>query len=326
MHEHRLFSPDLTVHNVEAFQDSLAIMVRNGLRNKIGASGSHLHADIDRIFEYACGSRRLILHPDIFFWIQEGKRSASPDTQRLKDLQDALANVQRSYEAMQQGKRRLGLFIDLDSAEQTFGKRRLQKAERAAAEAGSDDVQFSLVPHDFPLLQAALAILQNCCPAFLTELETFVTHIHLFEGQAIIGFTDFENHGSIFLKYRLFRDQPIRMAEEIIHEAGHTILNTIMAKDRLILNNREERYSSPLRRDPRPMFGLIHQLFVLSRLHKFYRSLHAQHTEIAAIHLAKINPQIQSAFETVGQHARFTALGQQLFHELAAHYQMDHVA
>jgi HEXXH motif-containing protein len=71
------------------------------------------------------------------------------------------------------------------------------------------------------------------------------------------------------------------MAEAIVHEFGHTELNTLMDTEMLSSEDTRERFYSPWRSDPRPLSGLIHALYVFSRVSDFL-SRAAAHPSMAA--------------------------------------------
>ena len=56
-----------------------------------------------------------------------------------------------------------------------------------------------------------------------------------------------------------------RYYENIVHEAGHQFLNFLWMSENLIINEGEDYFSSPLRKEPRPLSGIFHGAFVLAR-------------------------------------------------------------
>ena len=307
MQEQKIFHKDLTLTNSLFFMDNLALRVKKILLSKLSDSQIELKKQIEIMHNKKIGNRSLLLHPDIFFWIK---------SQEKNSLEIILKSVLNNFETLQNNKNSLGFFISINYLNKIFNSNRLAKAQRAACEAGGGEISFSIVDADLSLLTESIRLLCDYYPSIMQETENFVNNICFFEGKTIIGFTDFENHGSIFMKYRLVKDNPIRLAEEIVHEAGHTVLNTIMVKDKLILNTKDERYNSPLRQDLRPMFGLFHQLYVLSRLKKFYIAISNAHSLVAQKQLQKICAQQDLAFDIVSKNARFTTFGKQSFNEL----------
>jgi len=307
MQDQKIFHKDLTLTNPLFFMDNLALRVKKILFSKLLDSQIELKNQIEFMFNKKIGNRSLLLHSDIFFWIKSEEKTP---------LEAVLKSVLDNFEIMQNNKKNLGFFISINYLNKIFISNRLARAQKAASEAGTGEISFNIVDADSALLNESVRLLCDYYPSIMQETENFVSNICFFEGKTIIGFTDFQNHGSIFMKYRLVKDNPIRLAEEIVHEAGHTVLNTIMVKDRLILNTKDQRYNSPLRQDLRPMFGLFHQLYVLSRLKKFYMAISRPHSLVAQKNLEKICVQQDLAFDIVSKNAKFTDFGKQFFNEL----------
>ncbi len=54
--------------------------------------------------------------------------------------------------------------------------------------------------------------------------------------------------------------------DHITHETSHLVLHTLMNVDPLITNGHAQRFDAPIRPDPRPLYGIYHATFVLSRI------------------------------------------------------------
>jgi hypothetical protein len=59
----------------------------------------------------------------------------------------------------------------------------------------------------------------------------------------------------------------------LVHETGHQLLFGLALDEPLVENAIEERYSSPLRSDGRPMDGIFHATFVCARVHYAYAKM-----------------------------------------------------
>jgi HEXXH motif-containing protein len=149
-----------------------------------------------------------------------------------------------------------------------------------------------------------LGILGQAWPAALDELKQGVKQIVFFRSHKIIGFADIHTHGAIFLRHETIAD-PVRLAEEILHESSHVRMNaTLACQDYYVDDGR--LFESPLRRDARPIFGLLHQLFVLRRLMSFYERIRSgvhQHR------LELIQSHFKAAFKTIHSEAKLTSKG-----------------
>lgn len=62
-------------------------------------------------------------------------------------------------------------------------------------------------------------------------------------------------------------------AQALAHESGHNLLFGFSADGPLVENADDELFSSPLRKDPRPMDGVFHATYVVARMHQTLRRL-----------------------------------------------------
>lgn len=91
----------------------------------------------------------------------------------------------------------------------------------------------------------------------------------------------------------------------------------MMAHDPMILNDMKELYQAPIRLDPRPMFGIFHATFVLSRIVRVFRRICRRHDSPHFLKtLRGVERQYARGYETVMQHARPTIIGQQVIQSL----------
>src|SRR5262249_49195591 len=107
------------------------------------------------------------------------------------------------------------------------------------------------------------------------------------------------------------------LLEGLVHEGAHQLLFALSHHEGLVENAIDERFESPLRRDPRPMDGVFHATFVCARLHYAYRCLallpaSALPQGARPIIDRKLEDQcmhFRSGCATVRAHARLTATG-----------------
>ena len=59
---------------------------------------------------------------------------------------------------------------------------------------------------------------------------------------------------------------PLAVVEVLAHEASHSLLFGLTQNEPLVHNPDDERFASPLRKDPRPMDGIYHAAFVSARM------------------------------------------------------------
>lgn len=165
------------------------------------------------------------------------------------------------------------------------------------------------------LTRESLGIIQLLWPQMYEEMVQTVYQIVAFSATSAIGFADVQSQGIIFLREGKCCNA-LELAEDILHESSHIYLNLYLANIRTYHNDELEIFSTPFRRDLRPMFGLVHQLFVLRRLACFYTKLlqckQYEFGEVVRNRLFKINLALDAAMLTVRKHALLTDSGKRL--------------
>lgn len=163
-------------------------------------------------------------------------------------------------------------------------------------------------------IDQALELLERTSPLFYEEFKTHVSSIEIFDSNRLVGMTDPRVFGTIYICIPRGDPSPIAyFCEHIIHETSHLHLNTLFSQDRLILNGFEERYKAPIRPDLRPMYGIFHATFVLSRMVRVF----AQLSDLLGDHsiekyLCTFKRQFMSGYNTIINHAKLTDLGEKI--------------
>lgn len=113
-------------------------------------------------------------------------------------------------------------------------------------------------------------------PNWWQELEALVAVILLAESgdetARFGGASAFAAWGAILINPANSR-APLPLALTLIHESSHLKLFYAYLEDEIVLNSPDDRYSSPLRRETRPMNGIFHATFVLARMILFLSDL-----------------------------------------------------
>jgi hypothetical protein len=165
-------------------------------------------------------------------------------------------------------------------------------------------------------LNAALDLLSQLWPEASSEVQSSVAVINGFVSDRVIGFTDIHSHGAVFLRTDDIARPPGYLAEEILHEASHIRFNAKLADTPLFVDNGHV-FQSPLRPDPRPVFGVMHQVFVLARLVVFLsRAVGEGIREISDLDAARRN--LASGLSELRAHANISADGDALLTSIEA--------
>jgi hypothetical protein len=115
---------------------------------------------------------------------------------------------------------------------------------------------------------------------FYQEINSYVTRLKLFNGVGLSASTSASVFGAIYLRTPdKSENVETYFAEHIVHETSHLNLEVLHAFDKIVLNEETEKFKSPIRIDPRPMLGIFHATFVLSRMVRLFKRLSQQSKE-----------------------------------------------
>lgn len=261
-------------------------------------------------------SESQLFHPDFFEWYFALRDRVSEEDEEgfareLDRLEPVLASVQRSLERAATHQAELSVALDLGGVRETST---VERANQSAREMGGSGTHFRVLPEASPeqiqQIAAALGLLRELWPEAHAELAQSVQQLTLFEDDTLKSFADFRRHGSIFMRVDFLKDS-VLLADFLFHESTHVRLNTVLSVRPMFLNPNNALYSTPLRRDPRPMFGAFHQMLVVCRVHEFYRRL-ARLRSGYAEKVEEMRAKLQSGWEVVRQHAQLTESGEAL--------------
>lgn len=179
-------------------------------------------------------------------------------------------------------------------------------------------------------LKAALTIIKNVDAAAYEMLRTSLkcvcpvyTVSPLKKGD-VISFSADYSYGMV-----VFSPCPqILMAETLIHETRHNVLFSVLKYKSLVVDS-ELRVQTPLREDPRPILGLLHQAYVLCGLVGFFENLLLRSPfmdmENVKKRFALHQRDLQDSIAVLDTHrAHLTIDGQSLLSEMLA-YSNNHV-
>lgn len=197
----------------------------------------------------------------------------------------------------------------------------------------NDEVEASFGEHNYTPLPpckkqfAALsAHLENAIKCITTvdgpmveEINVLAASIKLLNNSTLSA-TSPKFFGAIYISMPdndLKQHQVLVLVDHLVHETSHLFLNTILIHDPLILNDENARYASPIRNDPRPMLGIYHAVFVLSRVIRILKKM----SDFNLYHdmdflnkcIKRFVLQYEAGFETIKQNGILTDLGDDIF-------------
>jgi hypothetical protein len=170
-------------------------------------------------------------------------------------------------------------------------------------------------------IEAAQALMQRADPAFHDEVGHLLRMIVLAAPESpdldhvFNGASTFFLWGATFLNADL-RRTTVSLVDLLVHESSHVLLFGLGADSALTRNSGDERYSSPLRADPRPIDGIFHACFVATRVHLAMSRLldsgvlTAEQTEQAVQRRDHNGNAGRVSLGVLDEHARLTELGE----------------
>lgn len=163
-------------------------------------------------------------------------------------------------------------------------------------------------------VEQALALVEAADPQMRAEIDEYVRHVCISRGSGVTGATSLQFFGAVFLRepYPEYH-RVMYFFEHLVHETSHLKLNVIQTADPLVLNPPDELHQSPLRRDPRPVMGIFHAQFVLSRLVYIYRrAIPLTDAPIFDEHAKTIEDKYRRGISTLNEVGHFTEAGRAL--------------
>ncbi|WP_373354007.1 aKG-HExxH-type peptide beta-hydroxylase [Pseudoroseicyclus sp. CXY001] len=172
------------------------------------------------------------------------------------------------------------------------------------------------------LLSEGMDLMARTVPDLHDELGGILSQIVLAQSPPdskieFDGASHFQFWGMVLLNPK-HHPTPLAVVEVLAHETGHALLFGLTRDEPLVLNPDDELFSSPLRRDPRPMDGIYHATFVSARMAWTMERL-AESDLISADERDRVRKAAAQDREnfvkglgTVREHGRLTATGQRI--------------
>ncbi len=193
--------------------------------------------------------------------------------------------------------------------------------------ATDPEISFNLVPpaaaaarSSRDRIRQALELLDAADPELAGETRTLIREVMLCAGDsrdAAFLFDGASNPllwGAIVINAGRPGDE-VAMAQMLVHESAHNLLFGLCPDEPLLTNDREARYTSPLREDLRPLEGIYHATFVTARMHRAARRLaesgllSAGQKKLAEAGAAANERSFAAGWETLDKNAELTGPG-----------------
>ncbi|MBI4051083.1 MAG: hypothetical protein HY400_01110, partial [Elusimicrobia bacterium] len=121
--------------------------------------------------------------------------------------------------------------------------------------------------------------------------------------------------------YMSLHPNTLVMAEALVHEFQHNKLNLLSYQNPILHNAFSPLYPSPVRPDPRPLWGILMAVHAFLPVAVFYRKLKQAGHPVSLTpdfkrRLNEIDRQNQEGMDVLRAHADWTVLGQNIMEEL----------
>jgi len=178
------------------------------------------------------------------------------------------------------------------------------------------------VEHGTNLVNEAIQVLTQTAPDWMEELLLLAKQIYFAVAESetelrFAGAAVFDAYGAVLMNPLGFRSVAATLMA-LIHESSHQQMFLYHLDDPILHNDASAAYTSPLRRQPRPMEGIFHALWVSARMVAAAEAiLKSPQRPIWAEDLHQQQILAYDAFrdceQTVAKHAKLSELGQDLF-------------
>jgi HEXXH motif-containing protein len=172
------------------------------------------------------------------------------------------------------------------------------------------------------VLDEAFAILAGHAPDLLAEMEMMLHEV------IPVGYDEHRHLSASYREaigtvYLTLHPNRMTMVEALIHEFQHNKMNVASYSMDVLENPFHPRYPSPVRPDPRPLWGILLAVHAFLPVAVLYRRMReADHPNSRRPdferRLAEIDLKNHEGMEMLRQHARWTATGRTLMAELDA--------
>jgi HEXXH motif-containing protein len=171
-------------------------------------------------------------------------------------------------------------------------------------------------------LDASFALVERFLPGEFAEMGTLLHEIIPvgYDEKRHLSASYREAVGTVYLT---LHPNVMTMTEAVIHEFQHNKLNVSAYSTELLVNAFHPLYKSPIRPDPRPLWGILLAVHAFLPVAELYRRMRAAGHPLAAhsgfeARLSDIDLKNHEGMEMLRAHGNFTPAGRALFDDLEA--------
>ncbi|UXH46382.1 HEXXH motif-containing putative peptide modification protein [Rossellomorea vietnamensis] len=175
----------------------------------------------------------------------------------------------------------------------------------------------SFTPNDILFYESCLNTIKDVWPEYYLEIKGHIKLIGIMDTDAFGGFTTDILPDAIFISHHPY--DFMWVTENLVHECAHSRLNQLFLIDPVVLNDHEERFKSPWRKDPRPMKGVFHGAYAFARVALWLERLYSVYKDNKILNrLEFVEGQLKEAIEVINTHGKLSPLGEHVFEEISS--------
>lgn len=169
-------------------------------------------------------------------------------------------------------------------------------------------------------LQAGHSLVREHLPDLAAELELVMQLWHP------VGYDDHRHLSASYAEaigaaYVSLHPDPMTMAEALIHEFSHNKINALFALDRVLENAHAPLFTSPIRPDPRPLYGIMLAVHAFVPVARLYEVMLEQEHPLSKRpgferRYSEIVAKNHDGISTLEEHAKTTPVGRAVLDEL----------
>jgi len=172
------------------------------------------------------------------------------------------------------------------------------------------------------ILDGAFALVESCLPGTFTEMRLMLHEV------IPVGYDDTRHLSASYREaigtiYLTLHPNVMTMTEAVVHEFQHNKFNVASDSVEFLSNAFHPLYKSPIRPDPRPLWGILLAVHAFLPVAELYRRMRDAGHPFAAHpgferRLSELDLKNHEGMDMLRAHARFTAAGHALFADLEA--------